>query len=159
MPEKATTARYIKGGFILLKSQVLASITSFIIYLLAFLFLTKNAVGFAIYSTFSMIAIFLFVYSDAFKIAKDDLKPHHKYSHYPLKGAALEIVPVIITTIIIVAWQLVHTSLFRSLAYQNSIVNTILVIIQAIFVGYTFPFHGYTSFLPKQIYLLLAYIL
>jgi len=161
MPEKnSATARYIKGGFILLKSQILASITSFVIYLVAFLFLTKNnSFGLALYSICSMIATFLFIYSDAFKIAKDDLKASHNYEHYPLKGAVLEIVPALITTIIIVVWQLIYIPSFHALALQNSMANIVFLIIQTVFVGFTFPFRGFMQMNQNHISLISYFLI
>lgn len=143
--------RHIKGGFILLKAELMASILSFFIYAVAFMFLKMESVWMIVYSVVSMLASFLFVYADASKIAQDDIKSHHQYEHYPLKGLVMGIVPLIVTALLILLWQMTYLPFFHSLIGKSQIASSVFMIMQTIFVGYTFPFRAFMSIVNNHV--------
>ncbi len=148
---KTSAAAYIKGGFVLLKSQVMAAILSFFLYAVAFMFLKVNSIWMVLYSIVSTLACFLFVYADAYRLAENDLKPQSGAKIFPLKGWVFSLVPFAVTALITLLWQLIYLSPIQDNIATSSAASNIFLIMQTVFVGYTFPFRGFMNIADNHI--------
>lgn len=135
--------RYFLDGMKIVGNYLMAVASAVILFVVAFFSFINNQVLMTIFDSFFILVIFGFVYTAAARIARHDLKPYYSIKHFPMRGFLVGLVPVAVTSLLVLLWQLAYIPSFLELAKYGGLPNYIYLADQFLFVIYTFPFNAF----------------